>query len=87
MDWLARHKKPLLWSLVVLLAPGVALAIGYRSVRVWQMLDEPLLPMIGIIALRCRGRLTFPTVYWNSSPTFDADATDWIDAAAFDMRA
>ncbi len=28
--------------------------------------------MIGIIAERCRGRLTLPTEYWNNSPTLEA---------------
>ena len=32
--------------------------------------------MMGIIAERCRGRLTLPTVYWNNSPTFAASVMD-----------
>lgn len=51
MDWIARHKKPLLWGLVVLLTPGVLLAIGCQSGKVWEIVDEPILSMIGVIAL------------------------------------
>ena len=38
--------------------------------------------MIGIIATRWRGSETLPTVYWNSSPTFAAEATEATEAAA-----
>lgn len=48
MDWLFR--KRVLWPVMAVLAPGIFLQIAYRTGKVWQILDEPILPLIGIIA-------------------------------------